>query len=139
MKIFNWLKPLFKKDEKLYTITKAILDDKKIICYHDLYTKIGIMIDIEEMIKQNKFRKYHYQNIQANYKTIRKLDELIRFNLVNSKNKYTRMYNKQHLANMAAMDGLQWSPKVNNSLEDDVIRVILPNNKEFVNVTEKDL
>ena len=49
------------------------------------------------------------------------------------------MYNKQHLANMAAMDGLQWSPKANNSLEDDVIRVILPNNREFVNVTEKDL
>ena len=64
---------------------------------------------------------------------------MIRFNFVNSKNKYTRMYNKQYLASMAAMDGLQWSPKVNNSLEDDVIRVILPNNKEFVNVTEKDL
>ena len=137
--LFSQTVSLFKKDEKLYTITKAILDDKKIICYYDLYTKIGIAVDIEEMIKQNEFRKYHYQNIQANYKTIRKLDELIRFNLVNSKNKYTRMYNKQYLASMAAMDGLQWSPKVNNSLEDDVIRVILPNNKEFVNVTEKDL
>lgn len=139
MKIFNWLKSLFKRDEKLYTITKIIFDDKKIICYYDLYTKMGIIVDIKEMIKQNKFRKYHYQNIQANYKTIRKLDELILFNLINRKNKYTRMYNKQCLANMAAMDGLQWSPKVNNSLKDDTIRVILPNNKEFINVTEKDL
>lgn len=139
MKMFNWLKLLFKRNEKLYIITKTILNDKKIICYYDLYTKIGIIIDIEEMIKQNKFRKYHYQNIQANYKTIRKLDELIRFNLVNRRNKYTRIYNKQCLANMAAMDGLQWSPKVNNSLKDDTIRVILPNNKEFINVTEKDL
>lgn len=139
MKMFNWLKLLFKKDEKLYAITKTILDDKKIICYYDLYTKMGIIVDIKEMIKQNKFRKYHYQNIQANYKTIRKLDELICFNLVNRRNKYTRIYNKQCLANMAAMDGLQWSPKVNNSLEDDTIRVILPNNKEFINVTEKDL
>ena len=137
--MFNWLKNLFKKDENFYKVTKTIFDDKKIICYHDLYTKIGIMKDIEIMITKNKFKKYHYQNIQANYNTIRKLDELIRFNLVNRKNKYTRMYNKQHLANMAAMDGLQWSPKTNNDLQDDIIRVILPNNKEFINVTEKDL
>lgn len=137
--MFDFIRKFMKKDYKIYRLTDIILEDKKIICYYDLYTKMGIMVDIEEMIKQNKFKKYHYQNIQANYKTIRKLDELIHFNLVNRKNKYARIYNKQCLANMAAMDGLQWSPKVNNSLEDDTIRVILPNNKEFINVTEKDL
>lgn len=135
--MFNFIKRFFTKDHKIYKLTDMILDDKKIICYHDLYTKIGIIADIEEMIKQNEFKKYHYQNIQANYNTIRKMDELIRFNLCNRKNEYTRIYNKQHLANMAAMDGLQWAPKTNNNLEDDQILVILPNNKDFINVTKE--
>lgn len=135
--MFNFIKRFFTKDHKIYKLTNMILKDKKTFCYHDLYAKIGIMQDIEEMIKQNEFKKYHYQNIQANYNTIRKMDELIRFNLCNRKNKYTRIYNKQRLANMAAMDGLQWAPKTNNDLEDDQILVILPNNKDFVNVTKE--
>ena len=135
--MFNFIKRFFTKDHKIYKLTNTMLKDKKTFCYHDLYARIGIMKDIEEMIKQNEFKKYHYQNIQANYNTIRKMDELIRFNLCNRKNKYTRIYNKQHLANMAAMDGLQWAPKTNNDLEDDQILVILPNNKNFVNVTKE--
>lgn len=137
MNIFNLLKSYFSKNEKIYKLSKEIFDDKKIICYYELYEKLGIMKNIEEMIQQNEFKKYHYKNIQANYKTIVKLDEFIRFNLVNRKNKYTRKYTKQCLANMAAMDGLQWAPKINNDLQDNIIRVILPNNKEFVNVTKE--
>jgi hypothetical protein len=37
---------------------------------------------------------------------------------------------------MAAMDALQWAPKINNDLENDQVLIILPNNKNFINVTK---
>lgn len=135
--MLNFFKKFMKKDINLYTVQNTIYKDKKILCYSDLYTKVGIMNDIESMIKENKFKKYHYSNIQASYKTIIKLDSLIRNNLKTTKNKWSRIYTTNILETMAAMDTLQWAPKINEELKEDEILVILPNNKKFINVTEE--
>jgi len=134
--MFNFLKKLFMKKEKIYTLSNNIFDNKNILCYEDLYKATNIMEDIKIMLKQNKFNKYHYQNIQANSNTIMKCNKLIHFNLIKTKNKYSRNYTEHYLKNMAAMDSLLWAPKTNNKLKDNCILVLLPNHKNFINVTK---
>ena len=134
--MFNFIKNFFKKTTNIYNINDKTYKNKKILCYYDLYKNVGIMNDIEKMIEKNEFKKYHYANIQANYNTILKLDSLIRDNLKKTKNKWSRMYKTNILESMAAMDALQWAPKINNDLENDQVLIILPNNKNFINVTK---
>lgn len=135
--MFKWLKKKFEKKEVLITLNDSIFKDKKIISFWDLYQKAGINRYIEQMTKLNEFGKYHYSNIQANYDTCIKLDKFVTNNLVNTKNRYSRMYTEKVLKNMAAMDSLQWSPKMQDDLPDDVIRIILPGNKKYVEVTKE--
>ena len=135
--MFNLLK-IFKKkdDEKIIKIDPKIYKNKKIISFWDLYQVIGLSTLIEELTKVSEFKKYHYHNIQANVDTCKKLDDFIKNNLVYTKNKYSKHYTEKVLLNMAAMDSLQWSPKMEDDLPDDTIRVILPTNKKFVKVTK---
>lgn len=134
--MFDFIKKFFPKKEKIYKLSNDIFNNKKILSYEDLYENVNIMQDIKAMIEQNEFKKYHYQNIQANYNTIMKCDELIRFNLIKTKNKYSRVYTEHYLKQMVAMDSLLWAPKTNNALEDNCILVILPGNKNFINITK---
>lgn len=136
--MFNIFK-IFNKDkkEKLIYIDKNIYKNKKLISFWDFYQAIGVNTFIEEMIKQNNFKKYHYHNIQANVDTCKKIDDFLKNNLLHTKNKYSKHYTEKVLLNMAAMDSLQWSPKMEDDIPDDTIRVILPGNKKYIEVTKE--
>lgn len=108
--------------------------DKSIICYEDFYIKSGVYEYINEMVKANNGKKYHYSNIQANETTINMIDELIEEHLVKTKNKYSKVFKEDYLKTMAAMDRLQWSPKINNTIRNDFIKIILPGNPEYTPV-----
>jgi hypothetical protein len=138
----SMLMPYTTNQQKNYYNASLILQEihnsnEPSIYFWDLYQKAGINTYIEQMTKLNEFGKYHYSNIQANYDTCIKLDKFVTNNLVNTKNRYSRMYTEKVLKNMAAMDSLQWSPKMQDDLPDDVIRIILPGNKKYVEVTKE--
>lgn len=135
--MFNWFKKKSNKNQIIINIDENIFKDKKILCFCDLYQKLGINDYITQMTRANQFGKWHYKNIQANYETCQKLDKLIRNNLVETKNRYSKLYAKKILETMAAMDSLQCSPKISDDLIDDTIRIILPGDNNYTDVTKE--
>lgn len=136
--MFNKLLNLFKNNK--YVFIKPEEDfykNKKIICYVDLYNLFGVMPYIEDMVEKSEFRKFHNKNIRANNNTIKKFDDFIRNNLIHTKNKYSKIYKEKYLLSMAAMDALEWAPFIDNSLENDIIKIVLPESKDFVKVTKE--
>ena len=51
--------------------------------------------------------------------------------LCKTKNKYSRMYREKALLNMSAFDRLMYAPKEDIAIKDNIIRVLLPNHKEY--------
>jgi len=139
--MFNFVKKIFNKtksDSVIIKIDYSLLEKQKdILNYEDVYKKIGIWNYIIQMAEENEFKKFHYKNIQANTKTYEKLQEILKDNLLHTKNRFSRMYKEKYLLNSHALDSLQWSPYTNNKLNDDEIKIILPNNPEFVKVTKE--
>lgn len=131
MNIFKWFKrnPTYRD----FNITTDILKNKKIICYGNLFLTLGM----EDLVKNLCIRgKYHYANIRANKNTIKSLDKVLEKNLCKTKNKYSKAYKEQALINMAAFDRLMYGPKEDNSLADNIIRVLLPNHKKYTQPLE---
>lgn len=141
--MFSFITKIFKKikcepDFAIIKIDYSLLKKKKdVLGYEDVYKKIGVWNYILQLIEVNKFKKFHYKNIQANMNTYKKLQEILRDNLLHTHNKFSRMYKEKYILSMQAWDSLQWSPYTNETIQDDEIKIILPNNPEFVNVTKE--
>ena len=126
MNIFNWFKrnPTYKD----FTIMPDVLKNKKIICYGNLFLSLGM----EDLVKKLCINgKYHYVNIRANKTTIDTLDKMLEEHLCKTKNKYSKMYKEKALLNMSAFDRLMYAPKEDTTIKDNIIRVLLPNHKEY--------
>lgn len=136
--MFNKLLNLFKNNKYVFIKPEEnFYENKNVICYVDLYNLFGVMPYIEDMVEKSEFGKFHNKNIKANSNTIKKFDNFIRNNLIHTKNKYSKIYKEKYLLSMAAMDALQWAPFIDNSLENDIIKIVLPESKDFVKVTKE--
>lgn len=140
--MFKKIKNFFNKRKienyRIYTINyDNMKNDKTILTFQDFYIKTGVMLSIEKIVETSQYHKYHYKNLRANKNTCLKIRELLKHNLLNTKNKYKRMYKEKYLLNMLAVDDLYWGPYVDDSINDDKIIVLLPTHKDFVIVTEE--
>ena len=128
--MLNSLKKLFKNNTKLIKISDSIYSDKKIYCFAELY---------EQMKKSNEFDKYHVDNIRCNSKTYDKIMQTLKYNVVKTKNKYSKMYKEQKLHSMVAFDSLMFGPSIREDIKDDYIKIILPGDKNYKNVKKEDI
>lgn len=119
-----------KKDTfRSYTLDN-LFNDKKILSWEDVYIKTGILDHVKE-INDKETGKYHYKNVRANENTINKIDDFLLDNLLHTKNKYSRMYKEHYLKSKHAMDSLCWAPFSDEKIKDNVIVMLLPDNKDF--------
>lgn len=118
----------FKKSRISYKITAEILANKKLLCYGDLFHKLNIF--------GNEVKKYHYKNIRCNKKTLDKIENFLRYNLLHTKNKYSKIYTEKKLASMFSFDCLIYAPFIDDSIKDDIIIKLLDNDKDFTNLNE---
>jgi len=137
--MFESFKNFFKK-KKDYIVFNIDFDkytnNNKVLCYEDFYKVTGILETIEEIRKANNQGKYHYKNVQANSETYKKIEEVLKYNLIKTKNKFSKFYKETYLTKKFAWDCLMWSPYTNEKLQYGEIKILLPNNKEFVKVKE---
>lgn len=133
------LKKLFKNNTKLIKISDSIYSDKKIYCFAELYEKLGLNKYIEQMKKSNEFDKYHVDNIRCNSKTYAKIMQTLKYNIVKTKNKYSKMYKEPKLHSMVAFDSLMFGPSIREDVKDDYIKIILPGDKNYKNVKKEDI
>lgn len=133
------LKKLFKNNTKLIKISDSIYSDKKIYCFAELYEKLGLDKYIEQMKKSNEFDNYHVDNIRCNSKTYDKIMQTLKYNVVKTKNKYSKMYKEQKLHSMVAFDSLMFGPSIREDIKDDYIKIILPGDKNYKNVKKEDI
>lgn len=135
------LEKLFKrkKDYFVYEL-ENLLDkpDKTLVCYADLYKKLGIFLKLEELKVVSHESKYHYKNVRANEKTITKIEAALKNNLIKTKNKWSKVYKETKLTSMAAWDSLMFAPFCDNKIKDDVIVVLDPTNKEYTKLSEEE-
>ena len=124
-KLFNIFKR--KVNYKDFEITPEILK-KKPLCYGELFKLLG-MEDLIKSICLNE--KYYYTNIRANMSTVKALDNKLEHFLLKTKNKYSKFYKEKYLKSMSAFDRLMYAPKIDNTIADNKIRILLPNHPEY--------
>lgn len=132
-------KQLLKRNRCEINISEAIYSDKHIYCFGDLYEKLGINKFIEEMKAKNTFNKYHIDNIRCNSITYNKLMEMFKYNLIKTKNKYSKTYKEPKLRTMIAFDSLAFGPAIREEVKTNYIKVILPGDKEYRTVIKEDI
>lgn len=121
--MLKWLKNLF-KNTYIDLDVSSIYTDNKVYLYQDIYTKINFFKCIAK-------GPYHYKNVRANEQTIKLLNEKLEHNLFKTKNKYKRNYTDKYLQKIYGMDILVYAPYTDNSIPNNKIRIILPNNKLY--------
>ena len=137
--MFELIKKLFKPKPTFIILNidyKPLKRNKNILTYESFYEAVGVWPYLMEMVEKSEFKKFHYKNIQANTNTYKKIQEMLRDNLLHTRNKYSKHYKEKYILNMQAMDSLQWSPYTNNNLKDDEIKILFDNNEEYVQVTK---
>ena len=125
--MLKFINKYFRKIE-IYKLTPAILHDKKILCYGDLYNKLNVF--------NSEVKKYHYKNIRCNVYTLKKIENLLKNNLLNTKNKYSRMYKEPKLLSILAFDNLMYAPFVDESVPNDCIIKLLDGHKKYIPIDE---
>lgn len=132
--MFKWLLNLFKKTQVYINITDEVFDNKKIYCFEEFYEALGLTPYIQKMQEANNNIQYDVRNIQCNSQTHYIICQFLKYNLLKTKNKYKRMYSDKALNSSLAFDSLAYSPKINENVTTNQIRVILPGNKEYKKV-----
>ena len=135
--MFDKIKKIFSKNKDLVEFDidfNKFKDNKDIVCYDELYKALEIMKTVDKIRSENNLGKYHYKNIRTNKKTCEKIEELLKYNLLNTKNKFKKRYKEKYLLSMFSMDCLMWSPFIQDDIKDDKIVIILPENKDFTEV-----
>ena len=130
MNLFN----IFKKKDKTYKEfnIKKLYTNNKLYSWEDVFKKTGIFETIKNLNIDDS--KYHYNNIRANEKTVNKLDDMLLKNLIETKNKYSEVYTKEYLRKKHSMDSLCFAPSIDETISDNIIKLLLPNNKDFIHV-----
>ena len=125
MKLFD----IFKRKPKYkeFVVDSYILKQKP-FCYGELFKALGMDILVKDLCTNGK---YHYANIRANKATIESFDKMLKENLIKTKNKYSKLYRPKALESMSSFDCLMYAPKEDNTVADNIIRVLLPNHKEY--------
>lgn len=134
------LEKLFKRktDRFVYKLGNLLDNpDKTLVCYSDLYKKLGLFSKLEELKVSNNESKYHYKNVRANEKTITKIGLALKDNLINTKNKWSRIYKKTKLGSMAAWDSLMFAPFSDEKIKDDTIVILAPTDKDYTKFSEE--
>ena len=72
-------------------------------------------------------------------KTYDKIMQTLKYNVVKTKNKYSKMYKEQKLHSMVAFDSLMFGPSIREDIKDDYIKIILPGDKNYKNVKKEDI
>ncbi len=122
-----------KKHYKDFIISTEVLN-KKPICYGDVFKILKLDKEVEKLCLDGK---YHYKNIRANSNTIKLLDTKIEYNLLKTKNMYSKIYKEKALKTMAAYDRLMFAPKEDNTIKDNIIRILLPTHKNYTEAIER--
>lgn len=117
------LKNLFKKTYIDIDIS-SLYQNKNICVYSDLYTFYHMYSYLAE-------KKYHYTNIRANKQTVELIESKLDENLFKTKNKYNKLYTFKYLQQMAGMDKLVFAPYIDNTIKNNTIRILFPNNKLY--------
>lgn len=117
-----------------FKVTDSIFLKKTVNCYGELYKELGIEDYIKDKIVTNQ--KYHYKNIRANSYTIKFIEDNLKHNLITKKNKWAKFLKKEKLDSMFAFDALMFSPYIDETIPNTIIRIILPSNKEYVEIKE---
>ena len=137
MSLNNFIKRLFKKDSVYIHLPESIFKDKKILSYEDFYKKSGVLEYTEKMRKENKYNTYHVDNVRANNKTQQRILAFITDNVVNTKNKYSKIYTEKKLRTNISFESLIFSPSTDESVKDNYIKILKPFNKQYKQVTEE--
>ncbi len=137
MLLNNFIKRLFKKDSIHIYLPESIFKDRKILSYEDFYKKSGVLEYTEKMRKENKYNTYHVDNVRANNKTQQRILAFITDNVVNTKNKYSKIYTEKKLRTNISFESLIFSPSTDESVKDNYIKILKPFNKQYKQVTEE--
>lgn len=137
MLLNNFIKRLFKKDSVYIHLPESIFKDRKILSYEDFYKKSGVLEYTEKMRKENKYNTYHVDNVRANNKTQQRILTFITDNVVNTKNKYSKIYTEKKLRVNISFESLVFSPSTDESVKDNYIKILKPFNKQYKQVTEE--
>ena len=124
MKFLNIL-----KKEVCFEIPEDLYKNKNILSFVDIYDLLGIENCINGIIAKAKESKLDYSNIRANEKTIQKLYDLVKKNILEDKKK--KFFTKKVKETACAMDFLMYSPYTDNTVEDDSIVILKPNHKKY--------
>lgn len=138
--MFNWLKNLFKEKNCIFiSITPEILNNKRNICYGELFKNTEIKKYIDILINSSEIKKYHYKNIQANEQTILNLEKVMKKHLLTTKNKWSKLYKTKKLESIFSFDCLMYAPYKNDNIPNNKIKILLPGHKDFIYITKKDI
>lgn len=122
------------KKEVCFKIPENLYKDKNILSFVDIYDSLGIENCINSIIAKTKESKLEYSNIRANEKTIQKLYDLVKENVLKSKKK--KFFTKKVKETTCAMDFVMYSPYTDNTIEDDTIVILKPNHKKYKHYEE---
>ena len=117
------------KKEVCFEIPEDLYKNKNILSFVDIYDSLGIENCINSIIAKTKESKLEYSNIRANEKTIQKLYDLVKENVLKSKKKNFLTEKVKETA--CAMDFLMYSPYTDSSIKDNTIIILKPNNKNY--------
>lgn len=115
-----------------FEITEDIYKNKKLLCLEDVYTELGMLPDLNTVAGLSSTEKFDYHNIRANKDTQDKIYDAIKYNLIKTKNKYSRAYKEKYLESMCAMNFLCFSPFTDNTIPNEIIRLYTVENPDFI-------
>lgn len=132
MNIVKLLK-FFKKNNTLkeIKIKDIVFNNTKLCTFNDLFCALGADLEIKKLKEISKADTYHMDNLRMNQKTFDKIDNLLLTNLLSKKNKYARTYREKYLRTQHSFDSLIFAPRIDNSIQDDVLCIIKPGNSKY--------
>lgn len=131
----NLLKIFKKKNTfKEIKIKDIIFNNTKLCTFNDLFCALGADSEIKKLKAISKTDTYHIDNLRMNQKTFDKIDNMLLTNLLSKKNKYARTYKEKYLRTQHGFDSLIFAPRIDNSIQDNVLYIIKPGNSEFKEV-----
>ena len=117
------------KKEVCFEIPEDLYKNKNILSFVDIYDLLGIENCINGIIAKKKESKLDYSNIRANEKTIQKLYDLVKKNILEDKKK--KFFTKKVKETACAMDFLMYSPYTDDTVKDNSIVILKPNHKKY--------
>lgn len=126
------------KDILEIKIPDSFFESKTVINYDDFYNSCELMPVIKQLNEASEANTFNIENIRCNEATNNRIYDLLKANIKKSKDKRVKIYTDRYRQQILAMDMLNWGPANDETVADNTIRVILPNNPTFKKVTFED-